>query len=457
MLTLLVQMVVTGVAEAAGSAGRLPGGTDWPQIGGPNGGFAVTDPGLRDDWTGAEAKVAWRVKLTGPATGRGVSIAAAQVFLVDNDANGTNAILRVLGLDDGKERWQCAWPTGGDLKAVTASFSLHGCVPAVASNLVYYIGECRGQKETAVLRAIDQNRHQVAWTLDPATKNWSLVQAASPIVVDDLVLVPCGMGRKKSDLLLALDRHTGAVRWTCEFESPGDHSQLINAPQVATLGGVRQIVMHHQGGVGGVALDGKKLWNWDGYQRKTLRSTPSISPDGHIFVASGHEGSSALLQVTRTGDTWTCTTVYADGLRGRAEAKKDSPFAPFCGPHLVEGNDFYNSGAWWDNSLYVSGFKGLHCARADGTIAWYGTRNTDKEGTSVIAVNGRILTLSQVKGKGTCLIIAKADSKAYSELAAVPLHNRLHNVELAFANGRLVSVSPLDGEVVCVDLGAKRP
>lgn len=110
---------------------------------------------------------------TGPATGRGVSIADGQMFVVDNDAEGRNAILRVLGLDDGKERWQCAWPTGGDVKAATASFSLHGCVPAVTADFVYFIGECRAQKETAVLRAIDRKTHQVAWTMDPATKNWA--------------------------------------------------------------------------------------------------------------------------------------------------------------------------------------------------------------------------------------------------------------------------------------------
>lgn len=431
--------------------------TDWPQIGGPHGGFAVTDPQLRGDWRGAEAKVAWRTKLTGPATGRGVSIADGQMFVVDNDAEGRNAILRVLGLDDGKERWQCAWPTGGDVKAATASFSLHGCVPAVTADFVYFIGECRAQKETAVLRAIDRKTHQVAWTMDPATKNWALVQTASPVVVDDLVLVSCGVNGKKRDLLLALDRRMGAVRWTSEFESAGDHSMLMNAPQVATIGGVRQIVMHHQGGVGGVALDGKKLWNWDGYQRKTLRSTPSVSPDGHVFVASGHEGSSALLRVTRTGQTWTPATVYADGLRGRGEAKKDSPFGPGCGPHLVEGNDFYNSGAWWDGALYVSGYMGLHCTRADGTIAWHeNQRKGDKEGASVIAVNGRILTLSQIKKKGTCLLIAGADPKTFAELAAVPIHARLSNAEFAYAEGQIVSVSPLDGEVVCVDLGVGR-
>ncbi len=340
---------------------------------------------------------------------------------------------------------------------MTASFSLHGCVPAVTAERVYFIGECRGQKDAAIIRAIDRKTHQVVWTMDPARNNGIACQSASPIVVDDLVLVSCGAAGKKSDLVLALDQRTGAVRWTSEFASAGDHSQLMNAPQVATVAGVRQIVMHHQGGVGGIALDGKRLWNWEGYQRKTLRSTPSISPDGHIFVASGHEGSSALLRVTRSGTAWICTTVYADGLHGRAEAKKDSPFAPYCGPHLVEGNDFYNSGAWWNGALYVSGFKGLHCTRADGTIAWYGSRNTDKEGASVIAVNGRILTLCQIRGKGTCLTITKADPRACTQLAGVPIHDRLHNVELAYADGRIISVSPLDGEIVCVDLGARRP
>jgi hypothetical protein len=449
--------LLAGIVAVADLAAADPvAATDWPQIGGPCGGFAVNDPSLRDDWTGTEGKVAWRAKLTGPVTGRGVSIADGLVFAVDNDPAGTQAILRVLGLDDGQERWHCRWPTGGEVHVQNNSGGVHGSVPAVAADAVYVIGECRWDRETAVLRAIDRTSHGIIWAMDPAKNGWALHQTSIPIVVNGFVVVQCGASGSR-DILLALDRRTGEVAWQSEQQMKGFRGRMMIAPQVATLGGIRQIVMHYQGGVAGVGLDGKRLWTWEGYRRGTLRTTPSVSPEGLIFVASGHEGSSAMFRVSRAGDDWTCTTIYADGLTGRGQSVKDkdnNPFWPTV-PHLVDGNDFYNSGAWWDEALYVNAAKGLHCTLADGTIAWHSAKGG--RGAGVIAVNGRILTLEGVKGKGVCLAIYRADPKTRTQLATIPIHQRSHNVELAYADGRVIAVSPLDGEVVCVDLGAKRP
>ena len=431
---------------------------DWPQIGGPCGGFAVNDPSLRDDWTGAEGKVAWRAKLTAPPTPKGAAIAKGQVYVVDLDAEKKEAVLRVLGLDDGQERWNCHWPVEGQFKVQKASFQLHGSIPAVTDDFVYLISDVKtGDKPgpaSASIRAIDLALHRQAWMLDPATRGCFVSQHASPIVVDDLLLFVAQ--KKGGAALVALDRRNGEARWVADAPGGG---WMIHAPQSATIGGVRQIVMHHGKGATGFDLAGKPLWTWTDYQRWSLRSCPSVSPEGLIFVASGHEGSSAMFRVSRHGDDWTCTTIYADGLTGRGKGVKDKDTNPFWPtvPHLVDGNDYYSSGAWWDEALYANCTRGLHCTRADGTIAWHGKAQSGKAGCSVIAVNGRILTLEGVKGKGVCLAVYAADPKTRTQLATIPIHQRSHNVELAYAGGRVISVSPLDGEVVCVDLGAKRP
>ena len=222
--------------------------------------------------------------------------------------------------------------------------------------------------------------------------------------------------------------------------SRGSTRTLQNAPQIATIAGVRQIVFHHTSGVAGISPKGELLWNWDGYRRGTLTASPSISPDGYIYVCSGHDGESALFQVTLKDSAWECRTVYAE-VRGST-------------PHHVSFNKVVNSAAWWDGAFYTIGGKGMHCLLPDGSIPWTTGKGRDEpqfELPSLIIVNGIIVTLD---GMNTRLLLAEANQKEFKQLATLPLHKpKGTKAQLVYADGRVLSRCSGDLEVVCVDLG----
>ena len=330
---------------------------DWPQVGGPRGGYSVEDPGL----TWGEPKVAWRFKLTGNSGPGQAVIAGGIVYVLDQHEKDSVAILRGIGLDDGKERWQIKWTTPADTAAESNKRPFG--TPAVAGDRIYIVGPAP-YRDSAGLRAIDLKTRQVAWVVEPAKDGLVLHASASPIVVDDLVLVNVKEAGK--DAVLALDRATGAKRWKCALPFiPNGTGVMQNAPQLAVFDGVRQIVVHHPNGVTGVSLDGKVLWTNAGYQRKTLTATPSVSSNGFIYVSSGHEGSCAMFRVTRVNGAWQCATVFADGEKQKGEMQEGLNL-----PHLIFGNWNIVSGAWWNRHLFAVGTKGLHCLDETGRVVW---------------------------------------------------------------------------------------
>lgn len=417
--------------------------TDWPHVGGPSGGYAVADPAYSDE-PSAAPKVAWRCRLTGTGGPGQTAIAAGLVYVVDQNVDGSQAILRVIGLDDGTERWNCTWPTPAG--TCTESDKRPFPTPAVTSDHAYVVGPVP-YRDSAPLRAIDLKTRQTTWVVDAAQEGLTLHANASPHVVDDLVL--CNVKEGEKDALLALVRATGARRWKCllPFISGGS-GVMQNAPQTATIDGVRQIVVHHPNGLSGVSLDGHLLWTNHGYQRKTLTATPSVSPDGLVYVSSGHEGSCALFRVTRTNGVWQCATVFADGLKLKGEVQDG-----YNMPHLIFGNWNLVSGSWWNGHCFAVGTKGLHCLRGDGSFAWTSGEPPPKPGwnPATIIVNGLVMTFAGGKKQGV-LLIARADPADFTKVAELKIHSKATNTQFSYSAGRLVSRSVDDHEVVCVEL-----
>jgi outer membrane protein assembly factor BamB len=130
----------------------------------------------------------------------------------------------------------------------------------------------------------------------------------SPLIDGDrLVCTPGG----PTALMLALDKHTGAVRW----QTGGEDANRAGYASVIAVeaAGVKQYVQFIGSGVIGVAAnDGRLLWKYKGNVGGQSCATP-IFHDGCLFTsASGGEGSGgdALLRLVPDGSGVRAEKVY---------------------------------------------------------------------------------------------------------------------------------------------------
>jgi outer membrane protein assembly factor BamB len=120
--------------------------------------------------------------------------------------------------------------------------------------------------------------------------------ASSPLVVDGLVVVVAGGPHGRS--LVAYDAVTGEPRW-----SGGDAGAGYSSPLVATLAGVRQIVVFNlQGLVGHDVGTGEVLWTDTWPARPEKVSQPVVLGDDRLFASMGYGVGGRLVQVARGGD-----------------------------------------------------------------------------------------------------------------------------------------------------------
>ena len=120
--------------------------------------------------------------------------------------------------------------------------------------------------------------------------------SVSPAVVDGLAIVFVG-GETKS--MLAYRVADGELAWT----SAGG-KQSYASPQVMSIQGEPQIVMHDTAGLRGINIaDGAVLWEHPGPGGMTLPMLqPHLSESGGIVLAM--EPGAAMVEVIREGDKW---------------------------------------------------------------------------------------------------------------------------------------------------------
>jgi hypothetical protein len=166
--------------------------------------------------------------------------------------------------------------------------------PTVHNGRVYSMGA------TGIVNALEARTGKRIWTRDAATDTgaprpgWGFT--ASPVVTGDIV-VTAASGR-----LVAYDLNSGEPRWTRGTGATG-----YSSPQLATIGGVSQILLASGGGITSVGLDGEILWSDKGGDAVGIVQ-PTVLPDGSVLVAPGDSmGGTGLrrLSVSRAGDgTW---------------------------------------------------------------------------------------------------------------------------------------------------------
>jgi outer membrane protein assembly factor BamB len=162
---------------------------------------------------------------------------------------------------------------------------------------------------TGELRCVDASNGSVIWgkniLSDNQARNLPWAMAASPLIVDDKVIVLPGGTAGKS--VVAYNKMNGAPVWKVL-----DDTQAYVSPMLVELAGRRQIVVVSSSRVVGLAPDnGALLWSygWDTNNGINV-SQPIMVDQNRFFISSGYGKGAALVQIKGSGNSFTASTVW---------------------------------------------------------------------------------------------------------------------------------------------------
>ena len=162
---------------------------------------------------------------------------------------------------------------------------------------------------TGELRCLDANSGAVIWgkniLSDNQAKNLPWAMAASPLIVDDKVIVLPGGTSGKS--VVAYNKNNGAPVWRVLNDT-----QAYVSPMLVELAGRRQIVVVSASRVVGLTPEnGALLWEYPwGPDMGINVSQPIMVDRNRFFISSGYGKGAALVEVKGSGNSFTASTVW---------------------------------------------------------------------------------------------------------------------------------------------------
>ena len=348
-------------------------GAYWPGFRGPHRDDVVPGVRIKTDWTASPPVVLWRRPI-GPGWS---SFAVRGGLIYTQEQRGPDEIVACYKLTTGEPVWAHAdaarfWESNGGPGPRGT--------PTLANGRVYTFGA------TGIVNVLNAADGAVVWSRNAASDTgmkspqWGF--ASSPLVVGDAVIVAT------AGQLVAYDIATGARRWT----GPA-HGVSYSSPQLATIDGVRQVLLLSEAGLTSVALaDGKLLWEyaWLGYPIVQ----PALTADGDVLISVTDSSGTRRLGVTHGTAGWSA-----------AERWTSNGLKPYFNDFVVHDG-------------YAFGFDGsiLACIDLkDGKRKWKGGRYGN--GQLVLLGDQDVLLVLTEEGE---LALVSAGTDQFKELARVP-------------------------------------
>ena len=281
---------------------------DWPEMRGPNRDGRSTETGLLTTWKLNGDNFLWRV----PYGGRSAPIVMGnRVYVQNPSGRGTNLQERVMALDadSGKVVWEYKFNLfQSDVPAHRVGWASPAADPETGN--IYALS---GGAQIIALSPDGKKLWDRSFGEEYAAFTTHGGRTMSPIVDGDLVIVSAavsnwGSAATRAHRLIALDKRTGDVVYV---SSPGGrpYDTAYAAPFIATIGGVRQLIVGlGDGGIYAVKPQtGEKLWGFVAAKRAI--NTGVVASGNTVFVSHGDEnlegnalGFIAALDGTQRGD-----------------------------------------------------------------------------------------------------------------------------------------------------------
>jgi outer membrane protein assembly factor BamB len=383
---------------------------------------------LIDSW-GKGPKILWKVELgDGHA---GAAIYNGRVFVLDYDERKKADALRCFSLEKGTEIWR-RW-YGVSLKR---NHGISRTVPAVTGKYVITIGpECH-------VMCVNPQNGNLLWGIDIAREYnvevplWYTGQC--PLIDSDTAIVAPG----GDALMIGVDCATGKTVW--KTPNP-DHWKMSHSSVIPMMFQGKQMYVYCAiGGICGISAQGadrgKVLWKTDKFKPSVFAPSPVILDKGRIFVTAGYGAGGALLQLIKTGDSFSVNVVQAYKPKDGIASEQQTPI--FYKNHLfsVQPKDAGES-----RNQFVC------CKPDDCTKILWTSSKTDRYGLGpYILADEKFFILND---DGT-LTIAKASVSAFifSDKAKV-IDGQDAWGPMAISDGMLLMRD--SKQLVCIDVRAK--
>jgi len=359
----------------------LASAQDWPEFRGPTGQGHSTERGLPLEWSESK-NIVWKV----PVPGRGWSspvIAEGRVWLTTSVQDRNAASLRALAFDveTGRELVNVEVFRKRNGRLLNVKNSHASPTPVVEPGRVYVHFGADG---AAALTTSGEILWKTALPYESQHGN-----GGSPVLYGDLLIVNCDGA--DAAYVVALDKHTGKIRWKTSRRAPWD--QAYTTPLVIRVAERDQLIS--VGAHRAVSYDpktGREIWRV-GYPGGFSNVPRPVYGHGLVFIATGFQAPALLaVRVDGAGDVTRSHVVWS--------VERGAPLTP--SPLLV-GDELY----------MVSDIGVATCLDArTGAIHWQ-ARLGGNYSASPIFADGRIYFLSE-EGVATVL----APGKTFQRLAA---------------------------------------
>jgi outer membrane protein assembly factor BamB len=241
---------------------------------------------------------------------------------------------------------------------------------------------------TGEFRAIDAATGRTLWRTnilaDAGAANIDHGTAASPLVVDDTVVVLPGGGNGQS--VVAYDRRSGKRAW-----SALDDRSAYSSPMLVTLAGVRQILAHTETRLVGLSPEnGTLLWEFP-WRTPNASAQPLITAPDRVFISA--ETDAAMLELA---------------------ADASGQLMPRELWRTTRMNNKFTSPVLHDGFIYGLDEAILACIDAStGDLKWKGGRYGYGQ---VMLASGHLIVLTE-EGE---LALVRADPASHQEVARFP-------------------------------------
>ena len=394
-----------GQAPAADTARNY-----WTNFRGPKRDGKYEEANISTSWPANGLPVLWK---------QPVGVGHASFVVADGKAytieqRRGQEVVAAYDVTNGRELWTQKWSaefndSTGDGPRATPTWD-HGRLYALGA--------------TGELRCLDANSGSVLWgkniLTDNQAKNLPWAMAASPLIVDDKVIVLPGGTSGKS--VVAYNKMTGAPVWRVLNDT-----QAYVSPMLVELAGRRQVVVVSSARVVGLAPEsGALLWEyaWDTDNGINV-SQPIMVDRNRFFISSGYGKGAALVEVKGSGNSFTASTIW-------------------------ENNNMknkFNSSVLYNGYVYGLDEGILVCLDVNtGERKW----KDGRYGYGQVILAGDHLIVTSDKGD---VALVKATPSAYSEVARfTALQGQTWNYP-AIAAGRLLVRN--SNEMAAFDISAK--